>query len=451
MHPLFWKTLTAFLALLILVQQVSELDGYHLAPTCPYGPPTGHLARTRYQDSSGNPLQWSYEWERDRNDQTLTKEQCDVAFPALYHSIDRSVDYWRKRNLTSGSIRIADKNEAGITILLHDQKLRIAETKGLARPDFRERMVAVLHQLYRTVLTATAIGEPLPDMEFSITVDDIPHLPDGGDYAVWAFTRDMTDPDDEAVWLIPDFNFLAAPRAKKTFQEMQALARMNDGPLSNKLPQVVWRGVRWTNERIRGAMISAVEGKEWADVRDIDWSDQTQVMRMEDYCRYNFVLNTEGHSWSSRMLYILNCDSLPIIHELSWDAHFYHLLEANVNYIPVANNFSNLEEQVLYYTAHKEEAQEIADNARALFRERYLTPAATACYWRRLLRSWRDVAFEPEVWEVWDGKGENVSSVRGTPFEHFMYGFFVEPPCDESWLMDAVSMIAATYPGRRRL
>lgn len=161
--------------------------------------------------------------------------------------------------------------------------------------------------------------------------------------------------------------------------------------------------------------------------QDIDWSDQTQVMRMQDYCRYNFVLNTEGHSWSSRMLYILNCDSLPITHELSWDAHFYHLLEANVNYIPVANNFSNLEEQVLYYTAHKEEAQEIADNARALFRERYLTPAATACYWRRLLRSWRDVAFEPEVWEVWDGKGENVSSVRGTPFEHFMYAFPLDP------------------------
>lgn len=154
--------------------------------------------------------------------------------------------------------------------------------------------------------------------------------------------------------------------------------------------------------------------------QDINWSDNSQIMPMQDYCRYMFVLNTEGHSWSSRMLYILNCDSLPIIHKLRWDAHFYHLLKPNVNCVPVANNFSNLEQLVTYYLDNKEEAQEIADNAKHLLRERYLTPAATACYWRRLLRSWRSVAFEPEVFEDSDNGSRSVKKMRGVPFEQSM-------------------------------
>lgn len=269
MHPLWWKTLTALLVLTTISQQ---LVGWKTRFLRPLGQEqfssatdtTGSLP----QDTSTHATPWVYHWERDRNDYTLTSKQCDAVFPELYHSIDRSVGHWRYRNLSSESIRIANENEAGLTVLIYDQQLRIVETKGMLREDFRERIVAVIHQLYRTVLTSTAIGERLPNMEFSITVDDVPHLPhDGSDYAVWAFTRDITVADEDAIWLIPDFHFLAAPNANDTFQEMQALAREYDAPLSEKLPRVIWRGVRWTNEDIRGSMMSAVEGKEWADVK----------------------------------------------------------------------------------------------------------------------------------------------------------------------------------------
>ena len=62
-----------------------------------------------------------------------------------------------------------------------------------------------------------------------------------------------------------------------------------------------------------------------------------------------------------------------------------------------------------------ERAMAIANNSVATFRDRYLTPAAQACYWRQLIRSWAEVSFQPEGWEVVDGKRK----VRGVPFETF--------------------------------
>jgi hypothetical protein len=43
------------------------------------------------------------------------------------------------------------------------------------------------------------------------------------------------------------------------------------------------------------------------------------------------------------------------------------------------------------------EAEKIARNSVRTFRERYLTQAAEACYWRRLIRAWREVSFEAEM------------------------------------------------------
>lgn len=48
---------------------------------------------------------------------------------------------------------------------------------------------------------------------------------------------------------------------------------------------------------------------------------------------------------------------------------------------------------------------------------RYLTPAAEACYWRRLVRGWREVTFEPEFYHLAeDGK----KKWRGVPFESYV-------------------------------
>ncbi|KAI9665505.1 MAG: hypothetical protein M1831_001647 [Alyxoria varia] len=70
------------------------------------------------------------------------------------------------------------------------------------------------------------------------------------------------------------------------------------------------------------------------------------------------------------------------------------------NYVPVASDFSDLPEKLAYYKAHPDLAHEIATNNINTFRDRYGTPAAEACYWRKLVKGWAQVTSEAPVTTV---------------------------------------------------
>lgn len=85
----------------------------------------------------------------------------------------------------------------------------------------------------------------------------------------------------------------------------------------------------------------------------------------------------------------------------------------HVTYIAASND-----RQVLYYLEHEDQAIAIARNSYQTFYERYLTPAATSCYWRRLFVAWASVqGFEPQLYEKDEKTGQTV--LRGTPFEAY--------------------------------
>lgn len=66
---------------------------------------------------------------------------------------------------------------------------------------------------------------------------------------------------------------------------------------------------------------------------------------------------------------------------------------------------------------------EIAQNSYETFYERYLTPAATSCYWRRLITAWASVqGFEPRLYNEDEGTGKAV--LRGIPFEAYALDAF---------------------------
>ena len=80
---------------------------------------------------------------------------------------------------------------------------------------------------------------------------------------------------------------------------------------------------------------------------------------------------------------------------------------------------------------HPEKAKRIADNSVTVFRERYLTQAAEACYWRYLLQRWKDVlGFEPMLYKGVEVRASETSQKgtrvkreqkRGVRYETFMY------------------------------
>ncbi|KAF2770863.1 hypothetical protein EJ03DRAFT_350150 [Teratosphaeria nubilosa] len=141
------------------------------------------------------------------------------------------------------------------------------------------------------------------------------------------------------------------PPVSGPYVETQAVARKHDRPLKDKVQKAVWRGVLWTHRGLREPLMEITKHETWSDVQEMSWnSDDKDAVKLkmsaEEFCDYALPIHTEGGSYSSRLTYLLNCDSAPIIHELEWTAHFYHLLEPDVNHIHVHRNWTNLPEKM---------------------------------------------------------------------------------------------------------
>ena len=77
-----------------------------------------------------------------------------------------------------------------------------------------------------------------------------------------------------------------------------------------------------------------------------------------------------------------------------------------------------------------EETKQIIANSVQLFRERYVTPAAEACYWRELFKRYREVSYEPEAFatkttEKFGKKEEVLPKIHGRCL-------LKAPPCTHS-------------------
>ena len=373
---------------------------------------------------------WSWDPQRDRDNHSLSSEQCSSAFPLLYQEIDRAQNYWRSRsedgnaNITSETIDLEWSVDGGLRCMIYEQNLYIIESRGLNHfGHWSERHRAILGSIQRAILTAR---EPVPNIEFSIKInDDVNLTGDNKDITLWAFSRNIFDPIQRQLWVIPDFNFWAYPRVAGSFNSFQRQALQTGDSYRAKLSKLVWRGTSQFNPKIRNSLLQQSRGKPWSDVVALDEDTLTKShLSSEDQCRYKFAAHTEGTSWSGRLKYLLSCNSVIFIHPLKYYTHLYHLLEptgTQQNYVPVKLDWSDLGSKVQEMIDDEDKAATIASNARSVFRDRYLTPAAQTCYFRRLFHAWRDVAFEPETYELVPSKtGQPVKRIRGIPYEEYM-------------------------------
>jgi hypothetical protein len=373
---------------------------------------------------------WSWDPQRDRDNHSLSSEQCSSAFPLLYQEINRAQNYWKSRsedgngNITSKTIDLAWSVDGGLRCMIYEQNLYIIESRGLNHfGHWSERHRAILGSIRRAILTAR---EPIPNIEFSIKINDDVHLTENNqDTALWAFSRNIFDPIQRQLWVIPDFNFWAYPRVAGSFNSFQRQALQTGDSYRAKISKLVWRGTTQFNPMIRNALLQQSSGKPWSDVVALDEEASTKArLSAEDQCRYKFAAHTEGTSWSGRLKYLLSCNSVIFIHPLKHYTHLYHLLEptgSQQNYVPVKLDWSDLGSKVQEMIDNEDKAATIARNAKSVFRDRYLTPAAQTCYFRRLFHAWRDVAFEPETYELVPSKtGQPVKRIRGISYEEYM-------------------------------
>lgn len=400
--------------------------------TKPKGPPISHSQSHAWQTQR----EWTYQYPRDARNYGLDEAQCLSAFPELYKEVDRAVAWWKEKGgITEKELDVGWRGDGIVRAMIYDNQLYVIDAHGVFDHNHRPRALATLHAIHRAV---TAHAGPLPNIEFTVTDHDAP-LIDQNDmnHTTWGYSRLARQ---ENLWLCPDFGFFGWPNVGlRSYVELQQNLAAEEEDFLDKIPQIVWRGAvaGLGSHDVRSGLVAASANQPWADVQTLDWSNKTNIatrlLGMEDHCNYQFLAQTEGNTYSGRLKSLLNCHSVLVSHDLKWLEHYHHLLQpsgANQNYVRAKRDFSDLPKimtTLLKNSNIRSSTQRIADNARSTFRERYLTPAAEACYWRHLFRGWAEVqTFEVQGWkdkmvdDPTTGRKKAKRSMRGTPYEAYV-------------------------------
>ncbi|CAI6339598.1 unnamed protein product [Periconia digitata] len=360
------------------------------------------------------------DWAKSFHRYGLAEAQCTSEFSDLFKDIARAVEH---RN-TIGHVQPKDldigwKEEGAVRAMIYNQKLFILESK-INDGFMISRALGTLQQIDRAL---KASPEPLPNIEFSFVVGDLPDT-EHAHHTVWALSRLAVD---EEMWLMPDFGYWSWPLdLVGNYEQIRTEIKANEVDWAQKIPKALWRGAVKTNP-VRSKLLKATRGKKWADVQEVKWKNRTDVaagsassaMSMVDHCKHQFLIHTEGRSYSGRGKYLLNCESIIFMHKREWVEPHHSVLVSeglNQNFVEVERDFSDMEAKIQELINNPERAKVIAHNSATTFRDRYLTPAAQACYWRHMIRAWAQVSFTPKPWVLINGE----KKLRGVPFETYV-------------------------------
>jgi hypothetical protein len=131
-------------------------------------------------------------------------------------------------------------------------------------------------------------------------------------------------------WPLPFISSL--PHASAAVSLIEA-----DLPFREKDPRAVWRGTAWfnngagANPRLRQDLLKLAQNKSWADLQDLKWEtngkDAANALRIEDFCRYKYVIHTEGVSYSGRLQFLQMCASVLLSPPIEWMQHTTHFVK----------------------------------------------------------------------------------------------------------------------------
>ncbi|KAI0376322.1 glycosyl transferase family 90-domain-containing protein [Hypomontagnella monticulosa] len=395
-----------------------------------FGTPAEHQSHRTTPSQSTEEEAWIFDSQKDGLNYGLSDGQCESAFPDLYQELDRARDFLLEQNhrITEADMRLDAKEDyTGLPhgefhVMISNGELYVIEEKK-GEPD-RSRGLAALANMYRAI---TAIPDPrsLPDVEFIIDIEDRAARGEKDPTRIrWAWAREESNP---WLWVMPDFDGWSYPDdgvgSYVQFREdVDELESEYPKGWDDKEDKVCWRGSLAVNRKLRTALVETAKGHTWNDVEAIDWHDRSNVMAMRDFCRFKYVVHTEGNSWSGRLRYLQNCESVPIIHKLDYVFHYRPLLKdsgPHQNYVKVKRDWSDLPAQMDGLLADPDRTRHIAQESARVFRDRYLTPAAEACYWRRMIRNWHAVMdFRPRRYE---SNEHGIKVRRGVSWERFAF------------------------------
>ncbi|MGX7872421.1 glycosyl transferase family 90 [Mesorhizobium sp. ORM6] len=140
---------------------------------------------------------------------------------------------------------------------------------------------------------------------------------------------------------------------------------------SDKLPAVVWRGD--LNNPIRTRFLKAVRDLPFCDAGSHKPNAPAEYAKpflsISQHQRYRYIVSLEGNDVATNLKWIMNSKSLCLMPPPTYETWFAErLLEANVHYVPLEADFSNLSEHVAYFERHPAKAERIIAAANAYCR-----------------------------------------------------------------------------------
>ncbi|MCA0050801.1 lipopolysaccharide biosynthesis protein [Mesorhizobium sp. B283B1A] len=142
-------------------------------------------------------------------------------------------------------------------------------------------------------------------------------------------------------------------------------------PFADKLPAVVWRGD--LNNPIRTRFLEAARDLPFCDAGSHKPNAPAEYAKpfltIAQHQRYRYIVSLEGNDVATNLKWILNSKSLCLMPPPTYETWFAERqLEANVHYVPLAADFSDLAEHVAFFERHPAKAERIVAAANAYCR-----------------------------------------------------------------------------------
>ena len=137
-------------------------------------------------------------------------------------------------------------------------------------------------------------------------------------------------------------------------------------PFKDKKPIAVWRGTQ--NNRQRRELVHSYRGHPLCDVGfpTVDSADSqySPFLNPVDQMAFRYVISIEGNDVATNLKWILASNSLCLMREPKYETWFMEgRLKAGEHYVRLGPNFDDLEEKIIYYERHPDEARAIIRNA----------------------------------------------------------------------------------------
>lgn len=239
-------------------------------------------------------------------------------------------------------------------------------------------------QIYLQAMRELAINKNLNPGYYLISFRDGVHEDFG--WPVLAFASSKHLVEAHKVFLIPD------PEAMQGYESLfkKIDAQIDAFPWHKKQAKLFWRGVasgtKYNNTDINGSprlrFMNHAKDLPFADVgftgNPLFFDDQFRAQFETAYplkdtvppeasLAYKYLIDVDGISCSfSRMAWILYSNSVLMKHTSDKIQWYYDQLRPYVNFIPIAEDFNNLQQQYTWAEKHQTETQQIALQGREL-------------------------------------------------------------------------------------